>query len=86
PDSKVCEACGKVFKYIQKELEFYRRMSLSEPTKCHDCRHKARMTQHNPRKLWKRNCMKCQKEIETSYSPERSEIVYCEKCYLETFY
>jgi len=84
PDSKVCEACGKVFKYIQKELEFYRRMSLSEPTKCHDCRHKARMAQHNPRKLWKRNCMKCQKEIETSYSPERSEIVYCEKCYLQS--
>ncbi len=24
---------------------------------------------------------KCSKEFETSYSPDRNEIVYCEKCY-----
>jgi hypothetical protein len=45
----------------------------------------------NPIKLWHRDCMcdlgnhghegKCQNEFETSYSPERPEIVYCEKCY-----
>ena len=86
PGGKACTSCGKVFKCIQKELGFYKNMKLPEPDECHDCRHKARMAQHNPRQLWKRNCMKCQKEIETSYSPERPELVYCEKCYLETVY
>lgn len=86
PGAKACESCKKVFKCIQKELDFYRNMKLPEPTKCHDCRHKTRMTMHNPRQLWKRDCMKCLQAVETSYSPDRREIVYCEKCYLETVY
>ncbi|KKP36762.1 MAG: hypothetical protein UR28_C0038G0001, partial [Candidatus Peregrinibacteria bacterium GW2011_GWF2_33_10] len=51
-----------------------------------DQRHKDRMALRNPRKLWKRNCIKCNAEIQTTYAPERKEIVYCEKCYLESVY
>jgi hypothetical protein len=42
-------------------------------------------------KLWHRQCMcsknhphhggRCSNEFETSYSPDRKEIVYCEQCY-----
>jgi CxxC-x17-CxxC domain-containing protein len=32
-------------------------------------------------KLWSRSCAKCGKNIQTSYVPDRSEIVYCEECY-----
>ena len=33
--------------------------------------------------FWDRKCMKqgCKNEFETSYAPERPEIIYCESCY-----
>ena len=49
-------------------------------------RHKRRMALRNPRRLWERQCAKCTKPITTSYAPDRSEIVFCETCYLETVY
>ncbi len=81
-----CEVTGKPYKIIPQELKFYREMGIPIPRKCPDQRHKERMALRNPRKLWKRNCMKCSKEIETTYSPERPEIVYCEECYLASVY
>ena len=81
-----CEVMKKPFKIIAPELDFYRQMNLPIPRRHPDQRHKDRMALRNPRKLWKRNCMKCNSEIQTTYSPERPEIVYCEKCYLEKVY
>jgi len=42
------------------------------------------MELRNPRKLYSRKCMKCEKDVQTTYSLERKETVYCEECYLET--
>jgi len=44
------------------------------------------MKLRNPRKLYTRNCDKCGKEIQTTYAPERPEIVYCENCYNKEVY
>ncbi len=75
--------CTTAFKIIPQELEFYRRMNLPLPRLCPNCRHYERLAQRNPMKLWHRKCMKegCKNEFETSYSPDRKEIVYCESCY-----
>jgi hypothetical protein len=75
--------CTEAFKIIPEELSFYRRMNLSLPRLCPNCRHYERLSQRNPMKLWHRKCMHegCTNEFETSYSPERKEIVYCERCY-----
>ncbi len=81
-----CENCQKNYKIIPQELKFYQQMNLPIPYKCPDCRHFNRMKLRNPRQLWKRNCLKCNAEIQTTYAPERPEIVYCERCYLETVY
>jgi len=81
-----CEATKRPFKIIKQELEFYRQMRLPVPHFHPDERHRRRMALRNPRKLWKRECMKCGKAIETSYSPDRPEIVYCESCYLAAVY
>ena len=81
-----CEATENPYRIIPQELEFYREMQLPIPRKCPTQRHKERMTLRNPRKLWKRNCAKCKKEIETTYAPDRPEIVYCEECYLAAVY
>ena len=81
-----CEMTGKPYKIIPQELKFYREMNIPIPRKCPDQRHKERMALRNPRKLWSRHCAKCQKDIQTTYAPERPEIVYCESCYLKTVY
>ena len=75
--------CTEAFKIIPEELTFYRRMNLPLPRLCPNCRHYERLSQRNPMKLWHRSCMKsgCTNEFETSYAPERPEIVYCERCY-----
>jgi hypothetical protein len=81
-----CEVTKKPFRIIKQELKFYREHNLPIPRRHPDQRHKDRMALRNPRKLWQRNCMKCNKSIQTTYSPERKEIVYCEECYLKDVY
>lgn len=81
-----CEITGKPFKIIRQELEFYKKQGLSLPTKHPDQRHKERIATKNPYKLWDRNCAKCGLAIKTAYAPDRPEIIYCEKCYLEAVY
>ncbi len=75
------EQCTGAFKIIPAELQFYRAMNLALPRLCSNCRHYNRLHQRNPFKLWDRKCDKCGKEIKTSYSPDRQEIIYCESCY-----
>jgi hypothetical protein len=78
-----CIKCGKNYKITPHELQFYKKVSVSIPLKCPDCRHFARMSTKESRKLFKRNCSKCGTEIQSIYSKDQLEIVYCEKCYLE---
>ncbi len=82
----VCEISGKPFKIIKQELDFYRTHQLPLPRHHPDIRHRDRYAYKNPYFLWKRQCAKCSKEIETSYQPSRPEIVYCEECYLKAVY
>ncbi len=93
-DSKnVCnERCSTAFKLAPQELQFYRQCNIPIPHLCPNCRYAIRLKQRNPLKLWHRTCMcnlkththgaeKCLNEFETSYAPDRPEIVYCENCY-----
>lgn len=81
-----CLECGKNYKIIPLELKFYKKMSLPIPRRCPDCRHIERLKKRPLYKLWERACAKCAAAMKTPYSPERPEIVYCEKCYLEGVY
>lgn len=76
--------CGKNYKIMPQELKFYQKMGLPVPLKCPDCRYYDRLRLRNPRKLWSRSCSKCKAAIQTSFIPDRPEVVYCEKCYAET--
>jgi hypothetical protein len=84
----ICEGCNKNYRLTPAELSFYKRMHLPIPHKDFECRHQDRMKKRNPRKLWHRKCMKegCQNEFETSYAPDRPEMVYCEECYNKEIY
>jgi len=76
-------AGSNVFRIIPQELKFYKKMNLPLPRLCPDCRHRERIKQRNPLKLWKRQCMKkgCNTTFQTTYAPDRKEIIYCEACY-----
>jgi hypothetical protein len=45
-----------------------------------------RMKLRNPKKLYDKKWMKCGMNMKTTYAPNRSEIVYCEKCYEKEVY
>jgi len=77
-----CIECGFNYRLISSEIDFYRSMRLPTPKKCFDCRHRDRLRRRGPFKLHVRNCAKCQKSIQTTYAPDRPEIVYCEQCYI----
>jgi len=80
--------CSSAYRIIPDELQFYKQKKLPLPRYCPNCRHYQRLKYRNPLKLWHRKCMKkgCDTEFETSYAPDRPEIIYCEKCYQQEVY
>jgi hypothetical protein len=88
--------CTSAFRIVKEELDFYKRLDIPLPRYCPNCRHFNRLKKRNPLKLWHRQCMcnkenhihkgACEVEFETSYAPDRPEIVYCEKCYQQEVY
>lgn len=80
--------CTTAFRIIQNELNICKILNIPLPKLCPNCRHMERMKLLNPPKLYHRKCMKegCTNEFETSYAPERPEIIYCERCYQQEVY
>jgi len=91
-----CIECKRNYKIVQNEFLFYKKHSIPIPRKCFYCRNSERMKFENPFKLWRRQCMCrvenhdhkdiCPNEFETSYAPDRPEIIYCESCYNREVY
>lgn len=80
-----CIQCGKNYRMVTLELNFYQKAGLPLPQKCPDCRHQERMNKRNPRKIIQSNCHNCHKEIQTTHS-NMSKKIYCEECYLKEVY
>lgn len=81
-----CKQCGKNYRVLPQELRKLKAIQLPIPDHCPDCRQANRMSLRNPRRMYERQCMKCATAISSTFSPERPETVYCEKCYLEAVY
>ena len=80
--------CTNAFRLTNYELTFYKKNKIPLPVLCPNCRYYERLSQLPALKLWHRKCMKegCDNEFETSYAPDRPEIVYCERCYQQEVY
>ena len=86
-----CDTCQRNFRFIEREVTFYKRIGVALPKSCFFCRHQNRMNKRLERRLFHRRCScnvehhghegSCSNEFETSYAPDRPEIVYCESCY-----
>lgn len=83
-----CEVSGRAFKITPFELQFYKRMNISIPHFHPDERYKRRLALRNPMILYTRNCMHegCKNSFETTYAPDKPEIVYCKECYQKEVY
>ncbi|MBU0457992.1 hypothetical protein KJ652_07200 [Patescibacteria group bacterium] len=81
-----CKETQRPYVITKQELAYYREMKLPVPNLHPDVRRSRRHLYHNPRILWSRKCDKCEKDIKTSYDPQRPEKVYCEDCYLKEVY
>lgn len=84
--SKTCTKCAGFFEIVDKDIEFYRKHNLPVARKHPDERYIYRMKLRNERKIYDRICDKCGKDIKTTFSTYRGEIVYCEKCYNKEIY
>ena len=80
-----CTTCERKYKIASLEFDLLRKMKMPLPTRCLKCREKSHFNKLQMPKLYNRECMKCGKDIRTSYAPDRLEIVYCEKCYQQEF-
>ena len=77
-----CMSCQRVYNIASGELDLLRKLQLPTPHECPKCRENKRFDSMNkPTKLHNRKCAKCHADVYTPYSPDRPEIIYCEKCY-----
>lgn len=76
-----CKSCSRGYRINALEIQLHKKINVPLPVNCWKCRFKRRFDTVNLPTLYERNCDKCKKNMLTSYSPERPEIVYCESCY-----
>lgn len=85
-----CLQCQKSFDISENDLDFYEKISpvfggkqclIPPPTLCPDCREQRRIAYRVERCLYSRTCDLCQKDILSTYSPDKTHTVYCQKCW-----
>jgi hypothetical protein len=81
-----CAETKRPFRILKSELDFYRNQQIPLPRLHPSVRYSERMTLRNQRRLYERTCMKCGKDVQTTFAPDRTEKIFCEQCYLETVY
>ncbi len=86
--SKQCSQCNISFDILEKDLEFYDKISpvfnwkkynIPEPTLCPDCRQQRRLVWRNERNLYRRKCDLGGNNIISVFSPDKPYKVYDHK-------
>lgn len=87
-----CKTCGGAFRIIDLEWNIHTKIGIALPRDCFECRFARQFKFVNPLRFYPRQCMcareghrnhrgRCITKFETTYAPDRPEIVYCEQCY-----
>lgn len=76
-----CKQCAQSFKISDADRAFYKKIDVPEPTLCPYCRMQRRFAIRNERNLYADTCDLCKKSIISTYSPDKSYTVYCQKCW-----
>jgi len=81
PIVQTCKTCAKSYYIIDQEVAFYKKKDLPFPDVCPECRQKERLLLRNERRLHKRTCDQCKKEIISTYPADAPYPVYCQDCF-----
>jgi len=81
PKVEKCVKCGKEFKIVSVEQDFYKKKGLPFPVSCPACRQEMREMWRNKRELIKSKCASCGKDIITTPKFSPNVKVYCKECY-----
>ncbi len=82
---KMCKQCGEKFEVTDEDLKFLekispvfdgRKFSIPVSDFCHDCKHQRHLSFRNERKLYARKCDLTDKQIISTYSPDKAFKVY----------
>jgi len=79
--SRICTLCGEQFEIVDEEAGYCKEHDIELPVYCPTCRAKQRINLRNERKMYKRICASCNKELITTYPEDNEHIVYCLNCY-----
>lgn len=79
-----CDTCGLPYNITELEIYLLQKMSMPYPSSCWKCRQQRRFGRVNKPGLFQRSCQQCGVSVQTSYAPDRPEIIYCEKCYQQS--
>jgi hypothetical protein len=85
-EAVICASSGLLFRITEAELDFYRSFNLPLPQKHPEERHRERVKQRLPRKLYTRVCSECKVSLLSAYEPNSPLRVLCETCYLKAIY
>ncbi|MDP2630857.1 MAG: hypothetical protein Q8P56_05640 [Candidatus Uhrbacteria bacterium] len=76
-----CQNCKKEFEITDSDREFYKKITVPEPTFCPDCRQQRRASWRNEYMLYLDMCALCSKNIVSLYTSDSPYIVYCQQCW-----
>ena len=82
----ICEESWKPYRITEQELEFYKKQKIPLPRKHHDIRYQNRIAKRTEKKLYNRQCDKCEIDIISTYPSDSSKTVYCQNCYSKEIY
>jgi len=87
---KTCLQCKKHYEITDEDLKFYEKVSpvfntkkllITPPDFCPDCRMQQRLSWRNERHLYKRACDLCGQNMVSTYPANSEYKVYCQKCW-----
>jgi len=80
-ESKICQNCSNQFTIEADDFGFYEKIKVPPPTFCPECRSQRRLAYRNEFSLYNRECDLCKRKIISIYSPDKTQIIYCNKCW-----
>lgn len=80
----ICGSSEKQYKIMPQELALCRQLRVPLPRTRFFERHRSRLAMRNPRILHDRACDQCGLAIQTTFSPDRPEKIFCEACFQQS--
>lgn len=79
-----CKDCGNQFVFTAGEQDFYAQKGFSAPTRCKDCREKAKRDRKGTRPLYDIVCKECGQKGQVPFQPRDPNSVLCSDCFAKS--